>query len=176
MPWQQLHLVYTVDSEKSWGFSESNFSYLQWFSQVPASSEVLKLIGARLPLGWNRRQFKIHGRLARHTLLNSVNSWKCPMSSWSSGQVPLPHWAGMPQLLRGRRFEPHCHPMLYLTVTVDISQYIRGFAPFCNDSDQRCANLHRASQRASWSTLKVWSIHQHHCCMLQTIADVKFAL
>ena len=37
--------------------------------------------------------------------------------------------------------------------------------------------LHRASepQRASWSTLKVWSINQHHCCMLQTIAALKFA-
>ena len=28
----------------------------------------------------------------------------------------------MPQLLRGRQFEPHCQPMLYLTVTVNISQ------------------------------------------------------
>ena len=36
--------------------------------------------------------------------------------------------------------------------------------------------LHRASQRASWSTLKVLSMHQHHCGMLQTIAALKFAL
>ena len=81
----------------------------------------------------------------------------------------------MPQLLRGRQFKPHCQTILDLMVTVDVSQDICGFAPFCNDSDQRCANLHRASQRASWSTLKVWSIYQHHSCMLQTIAAVKFA-
>ena len=33
-----------------------------------ASSEVLKLIAARLPLGLNRSQFEIHGCLARHTV------------------------------------------------------------------------------------------------------------
>ena len=35
--------------------------------------------------------------------------------------------------------------------------------------------LHRDSRRASWSTLQVWSIHQHHCSMLQIIAALKFA-
>ena len=52
-----------MDLEKSWDFPESIFFYLQWFSPVPASSEVLKLIGARLSLGLNQSQFKILDRL-----------------------------------------------------------------------------------------------------------------
>ena len=38
------------------------------------------------------------------------------------------------------------------------------------------SELHRASQEASWSTVKVLSIHQHHCCIWQTIAALKFVL
>ena len=36
--------------------------------------------------------------------------------------------------------------------------------------------LHRASQVASWRALKTWSVSQHHCGMLPTIAASKFAL
>ena len=78
----------------------------------------------------------------------------------------------MPQLLRGRRFEPHCPPVVLLTVTIDISKDNCGFAPFCNDSDQRCANLHRASQGAPCSALKLGSILQHHWCRLEAITAV----
>ena len=64
---QSSSLRHTVDrdSEKSWDFCESIFPYLAVVqsSQVPASSKVLKLLGARLPLGLNWRQFKIHGCL-----------------------------------------------------------------------------------------------------------------
>ena len=81
----------------------------------------------------------------------------------------------MPQLLRGRRFEPHCPPVVLLTVTIDISKDNCGFAPFCNDSDQRCANLHRASQGAPCSALKLGSILQHHWCRLEAITAVRFA-
>ena len=76
----------------------------------------------------------------------------------------------MPQLLRGRRFESHCHPVLQLMVTIDISRNNSGFAPssFCNrdDSDQRCqcTNLHKASQGALCSALKLGVLQQ---CLLE---------
>ena len=62
----------------------------------------------------------------------------------------------MTQLLRGRRFkfDPHCHPVLLLTVTTDISKNNCGFDPFCaiQTKDARiCAELHRELPAALWS-------------------------
>ena len=49
------------------------------------------------------------------------------------------------------------------------------FAPFHTESHWLCANLHRASLGAPFNLLKTWSVHQHHCGMLQAIAALKFA-
>ena len=68
----------------------------------------------------------------------------------------------MPQLQRGRWFQPHCPPALLLTVTIDISTNKCSFAPFCNDSDPRCANLHSASKGAPSSPLKLGVLPQYH--------------
>ena len=49
------------------------------------------------------------------------------------------------------------------------------FAPFCTVSHRLCANLHRASLGAPFNLLKTWSVHQHHCGLLQAVAALKFA-
>ena len=80
---------------------------------------------------------------------------------------------GTPQLLRGR-FEPHCHRVLLPTVTIDISKNNCCFDSFWNDSDQRCANLHRASQGAPCSALKLGVLPQYHPEPMPAIAALRF--
>ena len=58
---------------------------------------------------------------------------------------------------------------------INISHFNRNFALFCTVSHRLCANLHRASLGAPFNHLKTWSVNQHHCCMLQAIAALKFA-
>ena len=63
---------------------------------------------------------------------------------------------------------------LYYEV-INISHFKSDFAPFFTVSHRLCANLHRASLGAHFNFLKTWSVHQHHCGMLQAIAALKFS-
>ena len=75
----------------------------------------------------------------------------------------------------GRWFEQHCLPVLLLTVTIDISTNKCCFAPFCNDSDPRCANLHSASQGAPSSPLKLGVLPQYHPEPMPAISALRFS-
>ena len=66
--------------------------------EVPASSEVLKLIGARLPLGWNRRQFQIHARLST-SMCNAHRLSAVAQSGHSSMNASDDHWCDCQELL-----------------------------------------------------------------------------
>ena len=58
---------------------------------------------------------------------------------------------------------------------IDISNTLGDFAPFCNVSDQTCANLHRASQGAPCSALKLGVLLQYGPEPIAAIAALRFA-
>ena len=60
----------------------------------------------------------------------------------------------MPQLLWGLQFETHCHPVLLLTIPIDISKNNCSFAPL-QRFRAKMRELHRASQGAPCSVLKL---------------------
>ena len=83
---------------------------------------------------------------------------------------------GVPIVTAGTRgFAPRCRPVLALTDTTGISTIRSGFAPFCNASDQRCANLYRASQGAHCSALKLGVLQRYPPEPMPAITAVRSA-
>ena len=82
------------------------------------------------------------------------------MPSWSSGQFPLLQWE-FPQLLWDRRFEPRCHPVLELTVTIDISKtyaVLLLLATLQTKDARICIELHRELPAMGLQQSEAWSI------------------
>ena len=57
------------------------------------------------------------------------------------------------------------------TISISPIMIHSGFAPFCNDSDQRCANLYRASQGARCSAVKL-GVLQLYLCQQSLLSDL----
>ena len=64
---------------------------------------------------------------------------------------------------------------LSVQANIEISKNKGRFARFCNVSDPRCANLHRASQEAPCSALKLGVLPQDQPEPMPAIAALSFA-
>ena len=68
----------------------------------------------------------------------------------------------------------HTVAMLRAHGIIDISHTYGHFAPFCNDSDQTCANLLRASQSAPCAALKLGVLLQYRPEPMPAVTALRF--
>ena len=133
------------------GLRECRYFWQTLKDSHSASSQVLKLIGARLPLPvgltQNRRRFIIHC-LHCASMLNVHRRSAAALGpakhekTWENLRKPESTWENQG--------------------TLDSVTFAESLDPFMAWRVILACKLHRASQRASLSTLKVWSIPQHH--------------